>query len=66
MVLPQQTLKEAGYTHVCMSGPGNHILQNENGGYELWTVAKNHASSGLRYKNTNLEFVSSVTVPRDK
>jgi hypothetical protein len=54
-----ETLKEAGYTHVCMSGNGRHILRNEDGKYELWAVCKNCASSALIYKNTHLEFVSS-------
>lgn len=54
-----ETLKEAGYTHVCTSGPGKHILRNEDGGYELWVANKNCASSALIYKNTHLEFVTA-------
>lgn len=59
-----ETLKEAGYKHVCMSGPGNHILENEDGKLELWTANKNAACATLKYKNTHLEFVSSVNVPQ--
>ena len=58
-----ETLKEAGYTHVCMSGPGNHILKNEDGKLELWVANKFSASASLIYKNTHLEFVSSVNIP---
>jgi hypothetical protein len=56
----KQTLKEAGYTYVRYSSILHaHILKDEDGKLELWVANKNHASYGLIYKNTHLEFASS-------
>lgn len=39
-----------------------HVLWNKHTrNFELWTVNKNHASYGLKYKNTHLEFCASYT-----
>lgn len=63
----RQSIKEAGYFYVCRSpSHGGHILQNENGLYELWGCCKNGASAVLKYKNTHLEFVSSIPAPHGK
>jgi hypothetical protein len=52
------TLHEAGLTYVRFSKSlGGHILQdNETGKQELWFARKGHASFGIRFKNTHLEF----------
>lgn len=53
----KQTLKEAGYSHVKTLSHGEHLLcDKESGVLEVWFVNKNHASYGLIYKNTHLEF----------
>lgn len=57
----KQTLKEAGYTYVKYYAANNlHCLRNENGKKEWWAANKNHASWGLKWRNTHLEFVTSV------
>lgn len=66
----KQTIKDAGYTYVRYSESlGVHILKDESGKLELWGANKNHASYGLIYKNTHLEFISDYVpfygVPAD-
>ena len=56
----RETLKEAGMRHVITLEPGLHILSDEDGKLELWAANKNHASYGLIYGNTHLEFVRSI------
>ncbi len=62
----RQTLKQAGYNHIRCLGNNQHVLEYIKGDkpyqFELWVNNKNHASYGLIYKNTHLEFVSSYTV----
>lgn len=55
----KQTFKQAGYKHVETLTGGRHILADETNKLELWVCNKGHASYGLKYKNTHLEFVSS-------
>jgi len=55
----KQTLKQAGYKYNCYIGNGQHILLNEDNKPEIWFANKNHASFGLIYKNTHLEFQTS-------
>lgn len=55
----KETLKEAGYKMIKSLGDGLFVLQNKSGKKEIWGANKNHASYGLIYKNTHLEFVSS-------
>jgi hypothetical protein len=51
------TLKQAGYTHHRTLSSGQHVLKDtETGRLELWFCNRNHASFGLIYKNTHLEF----------
>lgn len=59
----RETLKEAGFEYVRYSeADGGHILRDrDNGNLELWVANKNHASYGIIYKNTHLEFVASVS-----
>ena len=52
----KETLKQAGYKHIKQLARGEHLLQNEDGKFEVWFANKNHASYGLIYKNTHLEF----------
>jgi hypothetical protein len=54
-----ETLKEAGYVHIESIGDGEFILTHEDGSREIWFANKNHASYGIRYKNTHLEFARS-------
>lgn len=57
----KETLKEAGYEHVEARGHGEHLLRvKATGELEIWFNSKNHASYGLVYKNTHLEFARSV------
>lgn len=52
----KETLKEAGYEHLRFEN-GTHILKDvHTGRLERWVKNKNHASYGLIYKNTHLEF----------
>ena len=51
-----ETMKEGNYEYVEYQGDGQHILKNANGELEVWGANKNHASYGLIYKNTHLEF----------
>lgn len=56
MSLNKETLKDAGYTYGRYLGDGEHLLYNEDGRGEVWFSNLNHASYGLIYKNTHLEF----------
>lgn len=55
----RETLKEAGFVSIQKTTPKNYVLTDADGKRELWTANKNHASYGIKYKNTHLEFVSS-------
>lgn len=56
----KETLKEAGYRHVRFQDGFHILMEVETGKLEKWVANKNHASYGLIYKNTHLEFCSSV------
>lgn len=56
----KETLKQAGYKYIKHIGNQEHCLENPDGGYELWFANKNHASYGLIFKNTHLEFARSL------
>jgi len=56
----KQNFKEAGYSYVKYLGDGQHLLKNENGDNEVFIFNKNHASWGLKYKGTHLEFCNSL------
>jgi len=55
-------LKAEGYQYIRYLGNGEHLLLDTNQPsdykyrYEIWFANKNHASYGLIYKNTHLEF----------
>ncbi len=56
----KETMADAGYEHFAYLN-GEHILKNKDTGkYERWFANKNHASYGIIYKNTHLEFCASV------
>lgn len=57
----RETLAEAGYKYITYLGNGEHILQNEKGTHEVWFSNKYHASYGLIYKNTHLEFARQIS-----
>jgi hypothetical protein len=56
----KQTLKEAGYQHIAIDGKRHILKELATGDLEIWFANKNHASYGLIYKNTHLEFASSL------
>ena len=56
----RETLKQAGYIKAESQGHSMVILTDANGKRELWGCNKNHASYGIKWKNTHLEFVSSL------
>jgi hypothetical protein len=57
----KETLKQAGYKYISYVGYKTHILQDtKTGEREVWFANKNHASYGIVYKNTHLEFCNSL------
>jgi len=59
----KHTMKSEGYNYMRYLGNGEHLLENIKGKkpyqFEVWFSNKNHASYGLIYKNTHVEFVRS-------
>lgn len=57
-------MKKEGYNYIRYLGNGEHLLENTRGAkpyqFEVWFANKNHASYGLVYKNTHLEFARSA------
>lgn len=53
-----ETMQQSGHSHVESLGDGLHVLENPDGIYEYWQANRNHASYGIRYKNTHLEYCS--------
>ena len=54
------TMRSEGYKFVKKLEGGEYILENPHRGLEIWLKNKNHASFGLKYKNTHLEFARSL------
>jgi hypothetical protein len=54
------TLKQAGYVSAKSLGNGEVMLTDTEGKMEIWVCSKNHASYGIKYKNTHLEFARSL------
>ena len=56
-------MAKEGYNYMRYLGDGEHLLENIEGKkpyqFEVWFANKNHASYGLIYKNTHLEFARS-------
>ena len=61
----KETLKEAGLKYICKLEGNGHLLENEEGLQEVWFNNKNHASYGLKYKNTHLEYARTIPVNYD-
>jgi hypothetical protein len=56
-----QTMKQAGYEHVKCIGDGQHILRDTAcGDLEIFGSSKNYSGWAIIYKNTHLEFCSSL------
>jgi len=59
-------MKDEGYNYIRYMGNGQHLLEYTMGEapyqFEVWVAKKNHASYGLIYKNTHLEFCHSIKV----
>lgn len=60
-----ETMKQSGHTHVATLGKGLHVLANPDGVYEYWQANRYHASYGIIYKNTHLEYMSLANDYRD-
>jgi hypothetical protein len=58
--MKKETLKEAGYVKIKSLGNKEFLLTDEDGKQEIWFANKNHASYGIKYKNTHLEFARRV------
>jgi hypothetical protein len=59
----KENMKKAGYKYMKYTGYKTHILQDlETGENEVWVANKNHASYGIVYKNTHLEFMNSLPI----
>lgn len=56
----KETLKQAGYIHLSYENGEHHLLNTHTGIIEVFVANKNHAGWGLIYKNTHLEFCSSI------
>jgi hypothetical protein len=54
-----ETIKDAGYISAKPIGNGEVILTDMYGNEELWVCNKFHASYGIKWRNTRLEFVTS-------
>jgi len=53
-------IAKEGYQYIKYLGNREHLLRDINGNLEIWFSNKNHASYGLIYKNTHLEFARSL------
>ena len=64
MTPKRETMQQAGYEYVKFIPGQGHVLRDVNridtASLELWVANKNHASYGIIYKNTHLEFARSV------
>lgn len=58
----KETFKIANYLYQKYLGNGFHLVLNKStNGFEIFFTNKNHASWGLIYKNTHLEFLESLS-----
>ena len=56
----KETFKEGEYKYIKKLDDNEHLLlENNTGNKEIWFNNLNHASYGLIYKNTHLEFARS-------
>lgn len=56
----RQHWKAAGYVSAVPQGNGQVLLTDSAGKREIWFCNKGHASFGLVYRNTHLEFARSA------
>jgi hypothetical protein len=56
----RENLKQAGYVSIEKLDYGEYLLIDTEGKGEIWFANKGHASYGIKYKNTVLEFARSV------
>ena len=57
----KQTLKQADYSYIKYLGNSLHLLKdNSTSKLEVFFPNKNHASWGIKWKNTHLEFMRSL------
>ena len=57
----KETLKQSKYSYIRYLGLKEHLLKDEDSGkLEIFLSNKNHASWGIIWKNTHLEFARSV------
>lgn len=57
----KEAMKNSGYKYIKYIGNREHLLCFENDNMEIFQSNKNHASWGLIYKNTHLEFCRSAS-----
>lgn len=58
----KETLLQAGYCYNKFLGNKQHLLRNmETGSNEIFFANKKHASWGIKWKNTHLEFMRNET-----
>ena len=54
-------MSKEGYSYIKYLGDGEHLLRDDKiDSLEVWFSNKHHASYGLYYKNTHLEFARSM------
>lgn len=58
--MKKETLREAGYVSIQKTHDNMYILIDKEGKKEFWFANKNHASYGIKYRNTHLEFAHSA------
>ncbi len=63
----KESIQQANYRYLTFLGNRQHLLLNLNSKkQEVFFSNKNHASWGLIYKNTHLEFASSLVINQSK
>lgn len=55
-----EKLQQSGHKYIGKLAKGVHILQ-EDGVYQVWGCNKYHASYGLIWRNTHLEFCRTAS-----
>ncbi len=57
MNAPKESMQKAGYRYVKSLGYTQHVLERlDDKTQEVWFSNKNHASYGIKWRNTHLEF----------
>lgn len=58
--MKQPTLSEESYIYLSFRNGYHYLTQKGSEEIEKWVANKGHASSGLRWRNTDLEFCGTV------